>query len=257
MRAAQIVLVLEYDGTGYHGFQWQTGLPTIQAELERAVERLCGQSSRVMAASRTDAGVHAKGQVVSFWVNTALSMMTLVRALNYYLPGDIAIKEAYRVSDDFNVRGDALSREYCYYILNGRIRSPFSKMFTLFMPKTLDIEAMNKACQLMQGRHDFISFVTSLGDIRNTVRNVYETKVSRKGEFVIFHIEADSFLPHQVRNTVGLLGKLGLGKIDVRDFHDIMEAKSLGLASPTAPARGLWLTKVNYAQPLGEWSENL
>jgi len=257
VRSAQIVLVLEYDGTRYHGFQWQVGLLTIQAELEQAVEKLCGQSSRVMAASRTDAGVHAKGQVVSFRAESTLSTMTLVKALNYYLPSDIAIKEAYRVSSDFNVRRDALSREYCYYILNSRTRSPFSKMFSLFMPQMLDIEAMNKACQLMQGKHDFTSFVTSLGDIRNTVCHVYEAKVSRKGDFVIFHIEANSFLSHQVRNTVGLLLRLGLGKIGGGDFYDIMEAKSLGLASPTAPACGLWLTKVNYSKPLGEWSENL
>lgn len=257
MRTAQIVLVVEYDGTRYHGFQWQAGLPTIQAELEQAIEKLCGQSSRVMAASRTDAGVHAKEQVLSFWAKSTLSTMTLVKALNYYLPSDIAVKEAYRVSNDFNVRRDVLSREYCYYILNSRTRSPFSKMFSLFIPKMLDIEAMNKACQLMQGKHDFISFVTSVDDIRSTVRHVYKAEVSQKEEFVIFHIEADSFLPHQVRNTVGLLIRLGLGKIVVEDFYDIMEAKSLGLARPTAPAYGLWLTKVNYFKPLGAWSENL
>jgi len=257
VRSAQVVLVVEYDGTRYHGFQWQAGLPTIQAELEQAIKKLCGQSSRVAAASRTDAGVHAKGQVVSFWAKSTLSTMTLVKALNYYLPGDIAVKEAYRVSSDFNVRRDALSREYCYYILNSTTRSPFSKMFALFMPRMLDIEAMSKACQLMQGEHDFISFATSLDAIRNTVRNVYEAKINKREDFVIFHIEANSFLPHQVRNTVGLLIRLGLGKIGVGDFYDIMEAKSLGLASPTAPARGLWLTKVNYSELLGGEGENL
>jgi len=268
VRSAQVVLVVEYDGTRYHGFQWQAGLPTIQAELEQAIKKLCGQSSRVAAASRTDAGVHAKGQVVSFWAKSTLSTMTLVKALNYYLPGDIAVKEAYRVSSDFNVRRDALSREYCYYILNSTTRSPFSKMFALFMPKMLDIEAMSKACQLMQGEHDFISFATSLDDIRSTVRNVYEAKINtltyplpsrerNKERVVIFHIEANSFLPHQVRNTVGLLLRLGLGKIGVGDFYDIMEARSLGLASPTAPARGLWLTKVNYSKLLGGKGENL
>ena len=252
MRAAQIVLLLEYDGTRYHGFQWQAGLPTIQAELEQAVEKLCGQSSRVMAASRTDAGVHAKGQVLSFWAKSTLSTMTLVKALNYYLPSDIAVKEAYRVSNDFNVRRDVLSREYCYYILNSRTRSPFSKMFSLFIPKMLDIEAMNKACQLMQGKHDFISFVTSVDDIRNTVCHVYEAKVSQKGGFVIFHIEADSFLPHQVRNTVGTLIKVGLGRMRVDEFHSIIEAKKPGLAGPTAPACGLCLMQVNYPPPFEE-----
>jgi len=257
VRSSQVALIVDYEGTRYHGFQWQAGLPTIQAELERALERFCERRSRVMAASRTDAGVHAKGQVASFWTKSTLSMITLVKALNYYLPNDIAAKEAYRVSDDFNVRRDALSREYYYYILNSRTRSPFSKMVTLFMPKIMDIEAMNKACQFMQGEHDFISFVTSSDDIRNTVRDVYEIEVSKRGDFVIFHVEADSFLPHQIRNTVGLLMRLGIGKIGIEDFYDIMKAKSLGLAGPTASARGLWLTKVNYSRPLGEWSENL
>jgi tRNA pseudouridine38-40 synthase len=258
----KFVLVVEYDGTRYHGFQWQAGLPTIQAELERAIKELCGQSSRVVAASRTDAGVHAKGQVVSFWAKSALSTQTLVKAVNYYLPGDIAVKVAYKVSNDFNVRRDALSREYCYYILNSKTRSPFSKMFALFMPKMLDIEVMSKACQLMQGKHDFMSFATSLGSVRSTVRQVYEAKIDtltyplpsrerNKERVVIFHEEADSFLPHQVRNTIGLLIRVGLGKISVGDFYDIMEAKSLGLAGPMAPAYGLWLTKINYSKSLG------
>jgi len=248
---AKFALVVEYNGTRYHGFQWQTGLPTIQAELERAIRNLCSDSSRVMAASRTDTGVHAKGQVVSFWTKPALSAMTLIKALNYYLPGDIAVKAAYKASNDFNVRRDALSREYCYYILNSDARSPFSEMFALFIPKTLNIEVMNKACQLMQGEHDFSSFVTSSGNMENAMRHVYEADIDKKEDFIIFRIVANSFLRHQVRNTVGLLIRLGLGKIGITDFHGIMEAKQPGLAGPRAPARGLWLTKVNYAKPVG------
>jgi tRNA pseudouridine38-40 synthase len=248
---SKFILLIEYDGTQYHGFQWQVGLPTIQNELEQAIRRFCGQSSRVMAASRTDAGVHAKGQVVSFWAKSALSTMTLVRALNYYLPGDIAVKAAYRASDDFNVRRDALSREYNYYILNSNTRSPFSQRFALFVPKMLDIEAMNKACQLIQGEHDFASFASSLDDSRSTLRNVYEAGTEKKGNFTVFRIVANSFLPHQVRSTVGLLIRLGLGKLDIEGFHDIMEARSLGLAGPLSPACGLCLEKVNYSEPLG------
>jgi tRNA pseudouridine38-40 synthase len=118
------------------------------------------------------------------------------------------------------------------------------------MPETLDTEAMNEACQLIQGEHDFASFATSSSGIRSTQRNVYKAEIDKKGDFVIFHMVANSFLPHQVRNTVGLLIRLGLGKIGTGDFCDIMEAKSFGLAGPTAPARGLWLTKVNYLKPL-------
>jgi len=248
---SKFILLVEYDGTQYHGFQWQVGLPTIQNELEQAIRRFCGQSSRVMAASRTDAGVHAKGQVVSFWAKSTLSTMTLVRALNYYLPGDIAVKAAYRASDDFNVRRDALSREYNYYILNSNTRSPFSQRFALFVPKMLDVEVMNEACQLIHGEHDFASFASSLDDSRSTLRNVYEAGTEKKGDFTVFRIVANSFLPHQVRSTVGLLIRVGLGKIGSEGFRDIMEAGSLGLAGPLSPACGLCLEKVNYPEPLG------
>ncbi|HUS04083.1 MAG TPA: tRNA pseudouridine(38-40) synthase TruA [Dehalococcoidia bacterium] len=252
MSLTKFVLIIEYDGTRYHGFQWQLGLPTIQAEMEEAIRKLYGQSSRVISASRTDAGVHAKGQVVSFWAKPAVDTTTLVKALNHYLPSDIAVKAAHRAGNDFNVRRDALSREYRYYILNRDTRSPFSKTFALFMPKMLDIQLMSKACQLMQGEHDFISFATSLDNVKNTVRHVYEAKVDKREGFVVFYIEANSFLPHQVRNTLGPLIRLGLDKMGIEEFHDIMEAKKLGLAGPTAPAHGLWLIKVNYSKPLGE-----
>jgi len=204
-----------------------------------------------MAASRTDAGVHAKGQVVSFWAKSTLDTMTLVRALNYYLPKDIAVKAAYRASDDFNVRGDALSREYHYYILNSNTRSPFSQRFALFVPKMLDVEVMNEACQLIQGEHDFASFASSLDGSKSTLRNVYEAEVEEKGDFTVFCIVANSFLPHQVRSTVGLLIRLGLGKIGIEGFRDIMEARSLGLAGPLSPPCGLCLKRVNYPKPLG------
>lgn len=252
MSLTKFVLIIEYDGTRYHGFQWQLGLPTIQAEVEEAIRKLYGQSSRVISASRTDAGVHAKGQVVSFWAKPTVDTTTLVKALNHYLPSDIAVKAAHRAGNDFNVRRDALSREYRYYILNRDTRSPFSKTFALFMPKMLDIPLMSKACQLIQGEHDFISFVTSLDNVKNTVRHVYEAKVDKREGFVVFYIEANSFLPHQVRNILGPLIRLGLDKMGIEEFHDIMETKKLGLAGPTAPAHGLWLIKVNYSKPLGE-----
>jgi len=133
-----------------------------------------------MAASRTDTGVHAKGQVVSFWAESTLDTMTLVKALNHYLPGDIAVKAAYRVGDDFNIRRDALSREYHYYILNRKTRSPFSRRFALFVPKMLDMQPMNEACQLIRGQHDFVSFASSLEGSKSTLRNVYEAGIEKK-----------------------------------------------------------------------------
>lgn len=249
MNSCKYVLLVEYDGTHYHGFQWQAGLPTIQNELEHAVKKFCGWSSRVMAASRTDAGVHAKGQVASFWAKSGLSPTALIRALNYHLPEDITVKAACMANDDFAVRRDALSREYHYYILNRNTHSPFSRRFALFVPRMLDIEAMNEACQVVKGEHDFMSFSSSL-DTKNTVRYVYEAKVGEKADFVIFRMIANSFLPHQVRHTVGLLLRLGLGKMNTRTFRGIMELRSLGAAGPVAPPHGLCLVKVNYAKAL-------
>ena len=248
---AKYIVIIEYDGTRYHGFQWQLGLPTIQGEFEQAIGRFCEQSGRVMAASRTDAGVHAKGQVVTFWTESTLDTITLVKALNYHLPKDIAAKAAYKASSDFNVRRDAVSREYRYLMLSNNARSPLSQRFSLHMPKILDIEAMNKACSIIQGEHDFISFASSLDDQRNTVRNIYEAQVDKKGSFIVLRVVATSFLRHQIRNTVGLLIRLGLGKISIGDFHDILEVRKLGLAGPSSPARGLCLMKVNYKKPLG------
>ena len=239
-------MVVEYDGRNYYGFQWQANLPTIQAELERAIRRLTGESSRVIAASRTDTGVHARGQVVSFRSKSVLPPQTFVRALNYYLPRDIAVKGACKVNMDFNVRRDAVSREYDYYILNSSTRSPLFEGFAYFVPKKLNIKAMNKACKFFEGEHDFVSFATALGKLRSTVRTVYEARVAKKGDLVAYHMTANSFLPHQVRNTVGLIIRVGLGKVGLEEFHQIMEAKRLGMAGPTAPACGLCLTKVNY-----------
>ena len=129
----KIVLIMEYDGKHYHGFQLQATLPTIQEEVEKALRKLTGEKTRVMSASRTDAGVHAKGQVVSFRTKSPLPPQTFVNGLNYYLPEDVAVKAAYRVDDSFNVRRDAVSREYNYYILNSLTRSPLRENFSLVL----------------------------------------------------------------------------------------------------------------------------
>jgi tRNA pseudouridine38-40 synthase len=249
---SKIALVVEYEGTRYHGFQWQANGPTIQDELERAIRKLDNKASRVIAASRTDAGVHAKGQVVSFWTRSTLTESTLVKALNCHLPADIAVKAACKVDANFNVRRDALSRVYNYYILDSDTPSPLSRNFALFLPRQLDIEAMNETCYIIKGEHDFISFAGSLDGIRDTVRTIYEAEVRRRAKFVVFHVVANSFLRHQVRNIVGLLIRLGLGKKNVDYFRSVMEAKTLGLAGPAVPPCGLYLMKVNYPRPLGE-----
>ncbi len=245
----KIGLIVEYNGEHYHGFQWQANVPTIQGELESAITKLTQERRRVIAASRTDAGVHAKGQVISFWTTHDLSSQVWVKALNYYLPSDIIVKQAFNLAEDFNIRRNAVSREYKYYILNSHVKSVFAKGLTYFVSKPLNLIAMHEACRVLEGKHDFASFATFMGKVLNTVRTVYEAKIRKKGDLVIFHIVADSFLPHQVRNTIGLLIRHGLDKIGMNDFRRIMEARTIGLAGPTAPACGLYLTKINYSKP--------
>ena len=249
----KIVLIVEYDGTRYHGFQLQANLPTIQKELEKALCKLTEERGRVMAASRTDAGVHARGQVVSFRARSSHSLQTFINGLNYYLPRDIAVKAAHRLRDSFNVRRHAVSREYNYYILNSLTRSPLREGFSYLVSGRLDIDAMKQACQALVGEHDFASFVNN-NEVaaKSTVRKVYRARMIRDGEFVIFNMVANSFLMHQVRNTVGTLIRVGLGKMSCEEFYSILEEKKPGLAWPTAPARGLCLMQVNYQNPFEE-----
>jgi tRNA pseudouridine38-40 synthase len=251
------VLVVEYDGRKYYGFQWQKGLPTIQSELEKAIQKLTGEKRRVLSASRTDTGVHAKGQVVSFRTNSTLSPQRVMKALNFYLPEDIAVVSAYQVADTFNVRRDAINREYEYWILNRPARSPLARGFTCLVTGVLNIRNMNKACQILIGKHNFAAFASALEPMKSTIRTIYEAKCSRKGDKIIFRIVADSFLPHQVRNTVGLLIRVGLGKVSLNEFKKIMEIEKSGVAGPAALPQGLYLMKVNYPADLELHYENV
>ena len=248
----KIVLVVEYDGTRYHGSQLQANAPTIQGEIEKALRKLTGERTRVKAASRTDAGVHAKGQVVSFRTKSSLPLKAFVEGLNHYLPRDIAVKEAFRVDDSFDVRRGALSREYKYYILNSPTRSPMRQGFSYRIKGKLDVKTMQRACQALVGKHDFASFVTDTETAKkNTVRNVHKAAIEPDGDMIVLDMVANSFLPHQVRNTVGSLIKVGQGKMTVDEFYSMVEAKMPGLAGPTAPAGGLCLMQVNYPGPFG------
>ncbi len=255
----KIVLIVEYDGSRYYGFQLQANLPTIQGEIEKALLKLTGERIRVLAASRTDSGVHALGQVVCFRTKSLLAPETFASGLNHYLPGDIAVKAAHRVSDSFNVRHYAISREYNYYIFNSLMRSPVRAGFCHLVTGKLDILAMNRAAQALIGEHDFASFVTSAGaELENTWRRVYQAKVEKDGELVVFNMVANSFLTHQVRNTVGALIRVGLGKVTAREFRSIIEARKPALAGATAPARGLSLIRVNYKNHFGaDSNENI
>ena len=243
----KIVLVIEYNGKCYRGFQWQKGVPTVQDELEKAIQKLTGENRRVLAACRTDSGVHAEGQVVCFRTGSSLSAKAFVSGLNHYLPDDIAIKGAAIVSQRFHVMKDAVSREYRYRILNRRTRSPLARDFYFMVKQELDAGLMDEASKLLIGEHDFASFVTAWDRDGGTVRHIYDAGVRREGERVTFQVTANAFLTHQVRNIVGTLIRVGTHRMGIEEFNSILELKQLSLAGPTAPAQGLCLTKVIYA----------
>jgi len=248
-----MLLIMEYDGTKYYGFQLQASQPTVQGEIESALLKLTGEKVRVLAASRTDTGVHAHEQVVSFRTTSLLPERAFVGGLNHYLPEDIAVRDAFRVSDAFHVRRNAATREYHYVILNRTARSPIRHRFAHHVPGKLDVAAMNEACQCLIGEHDFASFATALeSKTKSTVRRVYQADVTKDGDLITFRIVASSFLPHQVRNTVGALIRVGLGKMTADEFRSILEARTPGLDGPTAPAHGLCLMRVNYPR---SWEE--
>ena len=247
--AAKLRLVLEYQGTNYQGFQAQKNVPTIQDELEKALYQLTKEKIRVIGASRTDSGVSARGQVVAFRTNSTLSEATFISGLNHYLPPDIAVREASLVSDSFHPRRDARSREYRYLVLNRGTRSPHFRDNAYLVRGNLDIAAMNLAAASMVGVHDFVGFASQLeAKTACTVRRVYRAEVTRQGDFVIFYVVANAFLPHQVRNTMGSLLRVGQGKMTTLEFCSIMESKIPGQAGPTVPACGLCLIKVNYGE---------
>ncbi len=245
----KIVLIVEYDGRRYYGFQWQDGVPTVQGEIEKALEKLTGEKTRVVAASRTDTGVHARGQVVSFRTRSTRPLKIIISGFNYHLPRDIAVRAAYQTADSFSVQRSVTSREYRYHILNSLTRSPLSEGFVYRVGEPLDLEAMDRASQALIGEHDYASFTTISGAVKKTARRVYRAGVKKDGELVVFDIVASSFLTHQVRLTVGTLLQVGRGRMNSEEFYRIMEAKQPGLAGPMAPADGLCLMQVNYPHP--------
>jgi tRNA pseudouridine38-40 synthase len=245
---AKIVLVVEYNGANYHGSQLQDGAKTIQGEIEKALKKLTGEKIRIKLASRTDAGVHACGQVVAFNTDSSLPDKAYTDGLNHYLPKDIAVTKARRADDSLDVRRSAVSREYRYCILNSPARSPLREDFSYRVGGNLDIGAMEEACRALPGKQDFASFVSSVETARTkrTVRDIIKAEIKQYGDMIFLDIVANSFLPHQVRNTVGSLIRVGQGRMTAEEFAGMVAAKTPGLAGPTAPAAGLCLMRVNY-----------
>ena len=243
----RLALILEDDGTSYKGFQWQSRVPSIQKRLESAIQQLTGETTRVRGASRTDSGVHAKGQVVDFLTDTKYSTDTFVRALNSYLRPDITVRGAWDAPLDFNSRKDAISRVYRYALLNAQWPSALMRDYSHWVRSPLDVASMSEAAGYLKGTHDFSGFTVSLPPGKSPVRSVKRWDVWREGELVFIEAEAISFLPHQVRRTNGVLVEIGLGKT-LKDVIKGLIDGTLGELKrrPSLPAKGLCLMKVNY-----------
>jgi len=239
-------LVLEYDGTQYHGWQVQPNLSTIQGTLEATIRKVAQHEVPVTAAGRTDAGVHALGQVAHFSTTARLTAEEWLRALNGLLPSDIAVQALEEVPDAFHARYSAKSKLYRYRIFARVQRSALSRSKILHYPYPLDLDAMEVACRPLIGTHDFTSFQGSQTDNENPVCTVTRLTVDRFGDEVIFEVEANRFLKQMVRNIVGTLLEVGRGKMQAGEIAGILAAKDRTKAGPTAPAHGLYLVKVDY-----------
>jgi tRNA pseudouridine38-40 synthase len=243
----RIALLLEYDGSRYGGSQIQNNAPTIQGSLEGAIKKLTGETARAAFAGRTDAGVHALGQVASFLTRRPFDVTVFVDGLNYWLPDDIAVRTAREVAVDFDVRRRASKRLYRYLVHNDRAPSPLARERTWHVKEPLDAPAMQRAAACLLGRHNFAAFAGSpKKPDAATVRTMHRFDVRRDGRMITYEAEADAFLPHQVRRTVGALVEVGLGRQTQQWVETLLREAKPASAGPTAPPQGLCLMRVTY-----------
>ncbi|MEJ2731049.1 MAG: tRNA pseudouridine(38-40) synthase TruA [Deltaproteobacteria bacterium] len=243
-------LIIEYDGSRYHGWQRQKEDRSVQGEIEKALKTITAGSVTLIGSGRTDAGVHARGQVANFKCDTRLEPETLLNALNSLLEEDIVIQSCEPVGTSFHARYDAKSKVYHYRILNRPVPAAIGRQYSWFIRKPLNQEAMRDAVTHLLGSHDFKTFEGSGSARQQTIRHVYSAELTeRDSGLLVFEIEADGFLRYMVRSIVGTLVDVGLDKIAPADFKTILDLRDRSQAGVTAPARGLILVKVNYDKP--------
>ncbi len=244
--------VLAYDGTNYAGFQRQAGnQPTIQGEVERALQTLTNQTALVIGSGRTDSGVHASGQVISFDISWKHGVEALQRALNATLPNDIAVWQLDEAPEGFHPRFDARSRVYVYRIYNHPVRSPLHGRYHWHVPQPLDITAMNSAAMQLVGTHDFATFGTPPQG-KNTVRHLWRSQWTREGAVLTYTIEGNAFLYRMVRSIVGSLKLVGEAAWSVETFIAAFHARQRERCGTVAPPHGLCLIAVNYESKLAD-----
>jgi tRNA pseudouridine38-40 synthase len=244
-------IVIEYDGRKYSGWQIQKDQVTIQFELENALSTILNQKIKIIGSGRTDAGVHAYGQVANFLAQTKIPCKKIKNAINSLIKNPVVIRECDIVHENFHARYDAVSKEYHYNILNRYDPCALQKNYVWHIKKKLNLDIMQECCSVIMGEHDFKSFEGSGSPKYSTIRhiNLAEFSISKKNinmETVVFKISANGFLKFMVRNIVGTIVLAGLSKINLQEFKNILKAKNRKCAGPTAPAHGLFLMNVEY-----------
>jgi len=242
----RIKFTLEYDGTAYFGWQLQSGQDSIQGRIEAALAQIFGAPVRVQGSSRTDAGVHARGQVAAALLPREFAPAELKRALNALLPPDIAILAAEIVRDDFDPRRDARSRVYEYRVLNHESRSAFEFRYTWLVRDSLDLETMRSAARMFVGEHDFAAFRTLGSEEKTTMRRVIASEWRHEGDIFVYRVEATSFLRHMVRTMVAAMVEAGRGAIAAGHVATMIASRNRAAAPAPAPACGLCLVEVRY-----------
>jgi tRNA pseudouridine38-40 synthase len=263
-------ITLAYDGTAFHGWQIQPGLPTVQAELQSALQRICGESPLPQGSGRTDAGVHALGQVASFELAAPIPPENLIRALNRTLPASIRIREARPVGPDFHARHSAVAKTYEYRIYRGNLCSPFLAPYVHPCTWRLDHPALDQAAAAVIGEHDFLSLAASDPDTaartlfgepdepRSTIRTIFSSQWTLElGELLIYRVRGNGFLHHMVRNLVGTMLEIGRGQFPAGSMPRILQARARSAAGPTAPAKGLFLHSVEYPETVESFTKTL
>ncbi len=249
MRTIRLLLV--YDGTDYHGWQRQPGRRTVQGTLEAALEKVTGAPHRIVGSSRTDAGVHALGQVAAFRTASRLPADTLRRALNANLPHDVVAVEAAEAAPSFHPLADAAAKRYRYLLGDGPFPDVFRRRYIWQRWRDLDAEAMHRAGQALVGRHDFASFQSAGSPREDTVRTLFDVAVTRgfqnEAHLLAVEVEGDGFLYNMVRTIVGTLVEVGRGARGAPWVADVLAARDRGRAGPTAPPEGLYLLWVRFA----------
>lgn len=239
-------LIVAYDGTNYSGWQLQDNAPTIEGELNQALEKLFQQEIQVTGASRTDAGVHACGNVAVFDADTSIPGDRIKYALNPLLPEDIRIMASEQVADDFHPRFCDTEKTYEYRILNTKDPLPMMRFYTYWYSRPLDVEKMKEAASYIPGEKDFKSFCAAGAQVKTTVRKVTDAQVTRDGDVIVIRVKGEGFLYNMVRIIAGTLIRIGEGKWEPEQIKAIIEGCDRTKAGPTAPPQGLTLMKIEY-----------